>query len=485
VQYVERPESVGRISLCLIAKNEEGFLGECLASVLGFVDEIVVADTGSTDQTVAIAKSYGAKVVDFPWIDDFAAARNAALDASTGDWILLLDCDERLIADTVPDLLEAIAEDDFDCGMVPFYSSSRLDATIAEVVSGEALIDEPSLLPRLFRRTPELRWEGIVHEAPVEVLSAPDIRAKVLPTAIVHYGDVPSLRENLQKLERNKCLLERRIDEDPLDLVAWVYLGEERYRLGDIDGSKAAIEIAWEQFADQRLVACTGIGTVLVSKMLLRTFTEKAAVTLMLIEVQQQRFQEAMDIPRRCLQWGITNPTMNYLSAACFERFSLEARNAVKKRGWLLAAVDQLKDCLENNDRLRPIAALEGMTSWRASNKLGAVFLQLGEPGHALEMFDLALALRADFHEASLGRCEALLDLDRTGQAWRELQDLTHLKCADVPLLQAVALRHQGKLIEADAYVDMAYKRVQKNILAAHRVLRLNAIIQEGRPVPA
>jgi tetratricopeptide (TPR) repeat protein len=290
---------------------------------------------------------------------------------------------------------------------------------------------------------------------------------------------------NLQKLERNKQLLERRIDADPLDITAWVYLGEERYRLGDIDGSKLAIDIAWEQFADQYMVHCTGNGTLRISKMLLRTFMEKASVARMLVEVQQNRFEEAMEIVRRCDQWGVTNPTLEYLSAACFERFSLQARNPAKRRVWLLAALEKLKSCLHQRNELRAIAALEGMTSWRASNKLGEIFLQLGEPERALEMFDLAIELREDFVEPRIGRCEALLDQGRRAEAMGELQALPRVECADIPLLIGVALRQAGKPVEADAYIDQAYKRVRTGILAAYRAVRLNAIIQEGRPVLA
>ena len=64
------------ISLCLIAKNEEEVIGRCIESVMDIVDEIIVIDTGSTDNTIAVAEKYGAKVYNFTWIDDFAAARN-------------------------------------------------------------------------------------------------------------------------------------------------------------------------------------------------------------------------------------------------------------------------------------------------------------------------------------------------------------------------------------------------------------------------
>ena len=84
------------ITLSMIVKNEEANLRECLESVKGVVDEIVVVDTGSTDKTIEIAEEFGAKVFHFDWISDFSAARNFALSKSNGNWILYLDADERL-----------------------------------------------------------------------------------------------------------------------------------------------------------------------------------------------------------------------------------------------------------------------------------------------------------------------------------------------------------------------------------------------------
>ncbi|MBI2656740.1 glycosyltransferase family 2 protein, partial [Candidatus Woesearchaeota archaeon] len=84
------------ISLCMIAKNEEKFLEQCLNSVKDIVDEIIIVDTGSTDKTKDIAKKFNAKVYDFKWIDDFSAARNESIKHAAKDWILVLDADEIL-----------------------------------------------------------------------------------------------------------------------------------------------------------------------------------------------------------------------------------------------------------------------------------------------------------------------------------------------------------------------------------------------------
>jgi glycosyltransferase involved in cell wall biosynthesis len=85
-----------RITLCIVARDEAEFLPECLESVQGVVDEMILVDTGSTDETPEIARRYGAVVLECPWSDDFSVPRNLALQHATGDWILVLDADERL-----------------------------------------------------------------------------------------------------------------------------------------------------------------------------------------------------------------------------------------------------------------------------------------------------------------------------------------------------------------------------------------------------
>src|SRR4051812_36264465 len=85
-----------RVSLAVIARDEEAMLPDCLASARDAVDEMVVLDTGSRDATRELARRAGARVVEIPWPDDFAAARNAAVLETRGDWVLMLDADERL-----------------------------------------------------------------------------------------------------------------------------------------------------------------------------------------------------------------------------------------------------------------------------------------------------------------------------------------------------------------------------------------------------
>src|ERR1700692_4059759 len=88
------------ISLCMIVRNEERFLGDALTSVQGVVDEICIVDTGSSDGTRPVAGSFGARIDFISWHDDFAMARNAALAMATGGWIFVLDADERLASES-------------------------------------------------------------------------------------------------------------------------------------------------------------------------------------------------------------------------------------------------------------------------------------------------------------------------------------------------------------------------------------------------
>jgi len=137
------------LSAVLIVKNEQAMLPRALASLAG-VDELVVCDTGSTDRTVEIATRMGARVVSFPWIDDFSAARNYAKQQATGDWVLSLDADEFLAPGGIDSIRAQIA-----C-----TKASGLSVRMQDERGGEW-----HALVRVFRR--ECDWAGAVHESVV------------------------------------------------------------------------------------------------------------------------------------------------------------------------------------------------------------------------------------------------------------------------------------------------------------------------------
>ena len=205
------------ISLCMIVKNEEHHLAQCLESVRSLVDEIVVVDTGSTDRTVEIAASYGAQVVFHAWKDDFAAARNEALDHARGDWVLCLDADERLNGMGVPDCLRAACR----VGGVDAYSVPMVNHKKGKDRSEFHV----GYVTRLFRRYPGIRFTGRVHERVDGVLEregAVVVRSRFL---IEHLGYDVDKSQIRRKYERNLALLLEQLKEDPEDAHALYHAG--------------------------------------------------------------------------------------------------------------------------------------------------------------------------------------------------------------------------------------------------------------------
>lgn len=141
-----------RLTLSMIVKNEAANLERCLDSVSKIVDEIVIVDTGSSDHTKLIAYKYNAKVFDFTWIDDFSAARNFALERSSGEYILYLDADEYLSPNSINEI-SSIVNSGLKAGFL---------CRVINPIRGGNTIE--MLYPRLFSKHPEILFEGKVHE---------------------------------------------------------------------------------------------------------------------------------------------------------------------------------------------------------------------------------------------------------------------------------------------------------------------------------
>jgi glycosyltransferase involved in cell wall biosynthesis len=192
----------GRISLCMIAKDEAEAIGTCLKSAAGIADEIIVADTGSSDLTRTIVRGRGGRVLDFLWTDDFSAARNAALEEAKGDYILVLDGDEFLkpehrfelafLKQIVPagrDLAFLAAIDPYK--PPAFLSVSYLDRLGKGSGSGEQV--------RLFPRRSEIRYEGRVFESVIPSLERAGIPVAPVQFRVVHKKDKAASREERKR----------------------------------------------------------------------------------------------------------------------------------------------------------------------------------------------------------------------------------------------------------------------------------------------
>ncbi|MGB3417849.1 MAG: glycosyltransferase family 2 protein [Mesorhizobium sp.] len=210
----------------MIVRNEERFLPGCLASLGRQVDEIVIVDTGSDDHSREIALDGGAVMIDHPWRSDFAEARNVALDRATGDWILYIDADERLVVPEPGALRHAVALPETVAGRVRFRP--RVAYT-------------PYREIRLFRRDERIRFRGRIHEtvhpAIDEVARSDGMRLADLEIGIDHLGYEGDLAH---KHARNLPLLEAAVGDEPGRVFLWADMARSLSATGRRQEAEAA-----------------------------------------------------------------------------------------------------------------------------------------------------------------------------------------------------------------------------------------------------
>jgi glycosyltransferase involved in cell wall biosynthesis/2-polyprenyl-3-methyl-5-hydroxy-6-metoxy-1,4-benzoquinol methylase len=242
------PGSHPRLSVILIARNEEQFLGQCLTSVSDIADQIVVVDTGSTDNTIAIAREHGAEVHEFKWNDDFSAARNESLLHARGDWVLFIDADEELLAEGKAGLREAMSQADTLAWRLPIVDVDR-----------EHL--GHSYVPRLFRNAPGLFFVGRIHEqvsSSVEARRADwGLENRIGTATLRHHGYQEEVIRDRRKTARNISLLERAVEEFPNDANLLMNLGLELARAGQLGAALDQYADAFTAFCHQPAAART------------------------------------------------------------------------------------------------------------------------------------------------------------------------------------------------------------------------------------
>ncbi|MFH2050405.1 MAG: tetratricopeptide repeat protein [bacterium] len=190
------------ISACMIVKNEEELLPDCLESIRDWVDEIVIVDTGSTDKTVEIALSYGAKIFHQPWEGNFSKHRNYSIEKATSDWIFIIDADERFINEDINIIRQQINKSDYDIIAINVYNvSGKYEEKVTSLAS-----------VRLFKRELNLRYQGIVHNQLEIDPSIPVLRTRA---RIKHLGYGLTEEKMAAKADRTIKLLEKQIKERP------------------------------------------------------------------------------------------------------------------------------------------------------------------------------------------------------------------------------------------------------------------------------
>lgn len=210
----------------MIVRNEEHHLPDCLASIAGLVDEIVIVDTGSTDSTIDIARSFGARVLESPWQGDFAGPRNLSLDNCASEWILYIDADERLRGIDRRGLEAALLEPGHVC--LRAWLRPRIGYT-------------PYREYRLFRNDPRIRFRSKIHESIVSdimaVAASDGLKVGKIEAVLEHVGYEG---DQTAKHRRNLPLLREQIAHSPDRIFLWWHLGHVLEGLGQIEEAEEA-----------------------------------------------------------------------------------------------------------------------------------------------------------------------------------------------------------------------------------------------------
>ena len=451
------------LSLCLIAKDEEQFLSECLSSVQGVVDEIVVCDTGSEDRTREIARAAGAVVVDHPWTGDFSAARNAALQASSGTHVLILDADERLMSGAKA-VLRAALDEDWDLALLPLHNATSLEARPEEVRSGRARRGEAVLLPRLFRRSPGLLWEGVIHESPTTWLKRKGRRMIELDAHILHLGAVPELRLARGKRARNIALLERRCQAEPNNPQVWAYLAGEYLHEGRVDQAKAALESGWQ------------------AALKLKPKARPDLVQLITLRAHMQLGDDLEGVLKTLDQaraWFVQHPNFCLLQATALRQLP---------EPQIQRAAELLEQALDWTGSLKQ-EPIPGARGWASATQLAELRLSLGELDAASEAIAIALKERPDLEQARLAKGELFVRKGAGAQALQAVESLLVMERPDPWVIAAAACSLLGEVGDMQALLRRAVQLREKGFVNPARrkmldSLLLEAALYRGQPRP-
>lgn len=237
------------ISLCMIAKNESALIAQAISSVKPIVSEIILVDTGSTDNTCEIAKSLGAKVLHREWDDNFSAPRNLGIQNATGDWILVLDADEVIDPSELNKIQELTLQKAKCFKLTQRHYSNDQRLSDFKPVSGEFPHWEKnyggyfeSSLVRLFPNHEGLVYEGLVHEL-IEYCADRLKKHEIVSSKILlhHYGHTPEVRAKKNKGSVYTPLGQAKTTDNPADWKAFFELGVEHNNNGRTRDSAIAL----------------------------------------------------------------------------------------------------------------------------------------------------------------------------------------------------------------------------------------------------
>lgn len=404
------------ISLCMIVRDEERFLAQCLRSAVDVVDEIIVVDTGSTDRTVEIARSFGASVLHRAWRDDFSWARNASIEGATKRWIFFLDADEELLATSKPAFGRIRNAPAFQTG-IWVRCRNLSDDYVGTGEMSHALI-------RLFPNNPDIRFKGLIHEFPTIGGRPSGLDARIAPIEILHHGYVKEVVRGRDKAARNLAIIKSACEREPNEGYHHFNLGTTYFLMGEFEAARDAFERMIELVgSEKRGFFSNGLA------ILAEDYTDKLGDPGKGEAVARRALEVAPHYANAHFQLGKALVAQGRLA---------EARDAYG------AAIDDGRHAKEQ------FVVDDQVFIWKAHSEIGSSYVLEKDDERALEWFDRGLANAPKAEPLHINRAKALERLGRAEEARAAYRHVYELHGSEMATLEYVnyLLRSGG---EADA----------------------------------
>lgn len=415
-------QTASALSLCLIARDSARTLSACLASICPWVDDMVVVDTGSHDETMSIAHQFGARVFEFPWRDDFSAARNESLRHALGDWVFWMDSDDTISPENGLRLRHVGAQ--------------RIDASpIAYVMQvhcpGPAGSSDVTVVDhvKLFRNDPRLRFEGRIHEQILPAIRRVGGDVGWTDIFVTHSGVEHSAEARLRKQIRDLKLLELELAEKPAHPFVLFNLG---MTYADMDRPEIAGEF---------LKRCLKVSSSDESHV------RKAYALLVGCLLQLQSDTEARRVAARSLELFPHDPELSFRMGVIEQR----ARNFDVAINFYRSALAESSDRhFSSRDR--------GITGHKARHNMATAYRELRRLDLAELQWRLALESEPNYVDGWRGLVEALLEQGKLTTLSVELDNsqLSSLPKYEVACARARLIAKQGSIGEAIHLLDAA-----------------------------
>jgi tetratricopeptide (TPR) repeat protein len=393
------------LAVCMIVKNEERFLPDCLTSIRDIADQIILLDTGSTDATKAVGKKFKAEIHDFRWVDDFAAARNESIKYAACDWILWLDADERLTIESKSIIKDILVNDN----RTVFYNIR------IQNLDQEGVPVNLSSAHRLFPNHKGILFEGAIHEQISASARARGLKEVQSNITLNHLGYGLAKPEARTKEQRNRKLLQKMLKRTPQN--AYVHFTYAQHL----------------DLANENHQAYTHYKKALTLHQFDSRVTAALLNCLAGVCIKLQRYQEAIE---SCHQ------SINRVAIQCGAYYQLyRVANLTNQPDRAISALTNLLQSIEalaaGHD---PLPSDIIVNKWTVQFTLGRIYHQLADWQNAEKVLAPLLAEKPDNQELLERLADIALQTFQLPRAEKYFNQLIALKGAQEELLSCLGL---------------------------------------------